>query len=157
MEMELTEKIELFEKIEAQARELISNEKDLEKIYKGIVELLDTNIPYYNWTGFYMVENGELVLGHYIGKPTDHIKIQFGQGICGQAAATKETFIVDDVSKESNYLACSFETASEIVVPILKDGVVLGEIDIDSDEIAAFDELDQQLLERIATMLAERL
>jgi len=157
MEMTLEMKKELFSKLELQAKELITNEKDMDQVYKGIVELLDNNIPYFNWTGFYMVDNGELVLGHYIGKPTDHLKIQFGEGICGQAAANKETFIVDDVSKESNYLACSFETASEIVVPIMKGDEVLGEIDIDSDEVAAFDELDQDLLEKIAAMLAERL
>ncbi len=150
-------KIVLFEKLLHQAKELISTEKDMEKVYEGIVTLLDANIPYYNWTGFYMVENEQLVLGHYIGKPTDHLNIQFGEGICGQAAERKETFIVEDVSKESNYLACSFETASEIVVPIMKGDVVLGEIDSDSDELAAFDEHDQQLLESIAALLAERL
>lgn len=155
--MERQAKIQLFERLQQEAKTLIETEKDMDQVYKGIVTLLDSNIPYYNWTGFYMVKGGELVLGHYIGKPTDHLKIQFGEGICGQAADRKETFIVEDVSKESNYLACSFETASEIVVPILKGETVLGEIDIDSDQLAAFDEEDQRLLESIAAMLADRL
>ncbi|SCY96670.1 GAF domain-containing protein [Alkaliphilus peptidifermentans] len=155
--MEKDTKKLLFQQLEVQAKELIATEDDMEKVYKGIVEMLDNNIPYYDWTGFYMVEKGELVLGHYVGAATDHTKIQIGQGICGQAAERKETFIVDDVTKESNYLACSFETASEIVVPIMKGSEVLGEIDIDSHTPAAFDELDQQLLETIASKLAEKL
>lgn len=155
--MEWSEKKKLFEKLEQQAQELITKEADLDKVYQGIVTLLDTHIPYYHWTGFYMIQEGKLVLGHYIGKPTDHKVIEIGQGICGQAAERKETFIVEDVTKESNYLACSLETASEIVVPIMKGNEVLGEIDIDSDLLGAFDELDQQLLESIAAMLAERL
>lgn len=155
--MENSEKKELFKKLEKEAAILIEKEPDMDKVYKGIVELLDANVPYYHWTGFYMIENGKLVLGHYIGAPTDHKIIEIGQGICGQAADKKKTFVVDDVTKESNYLACSFETASEIVVPIMKGSEVLGEIDIDSHELAAFDELDQALLESIAEMIAKRL
>jgi len=155
--MERNEKQQLFQQLEKSARELIAKEQDLDAVYQGIVTLLDTHIPYYQWTGFYMIQGGKLVLGHYIGKPTDHNVIEIGQGICGQAAERKETFIIDDVTKESNYLACSLETASEIVVPIMKGDEVLGEIDIDSDLLGAFDELDQQLLESIAAMLAERI
>lgn len=155
--MDKVTKKDLFKKLENQVAIMINQESDINKVYKGIVELLDTNIPYYHWTGFYMIENGKLVLGHYIGAPTEHKTIEIGQGICGQAADKKETFVVDDVTKESNYLACSFETASEIVVPIMKGSKVLGEIDIDSHELAAFDELDVELLESIARMLGERL
>ncbi|GAB6086822.1 GAF domain-containing protein [Alkaliphilus crotonatoxidans] len=155
--MDQAVKKQLFDRLKGEAKELIDTTEDMDQVYGGIVALLDKNIPYYNWTGFYMVEGGELVLGHYLGKPTDHLKIQFGEGICGQAAERKETFIVEDVSKEDNYLACSLETASEIVVPIMKGDQVLGEIDIDSDELGAFDELDQDLLEAIAAMLAKRL
>ncbi|ABR47797.1 putative GAF sensor protein [Alkaliphilus metalliredigens QYMF] len=155
--MDQQTKKELFLRLEKKAFALISKEEQLDNVYQGIVELLDNNIPYYNWTGFYMIENGELVLGHYLGAHTDHTHIQIGQGICGQAADRKETFIVDDVTKETNYLACSFETASEIVVPILKGDDVLGEIDIDSHEPSAFDSLDQHLLESICAKLAERL
>lgn len=155
--MTLAEKKILFKKIEIQAIELFQREEDMDKIYRGIVELLDKNVPYYNWTGFYMIENNQLVLGHYIGKPTDHTTIEIGQGICGQAAERKETFIVEDVTKEANYLACSFETASEIVVPIMKGTEVLGEIDIDSDILGAFDQEDQRFLEIIAEMIAKKL
>ena len=155
--MTTDEKRILFKNLEAQALELIEKAEDTDSIYRDVVELLDTNIPYYNWTGFYMIENNQLVLGHYIGKPTDHTTIEIGQGICGQAAERKETFIVEDVTKEDNYLACSFETASEIVVPILKGTEVLGEIDIDSDIRGAFDAEDQWLLESIAKMIADKL
>jgi len=154
--MTAEEKRILFKKLEAQALVLIEKAGDMDSVYKGVVELLDTNIPYYNWTGFYMIEKDKLVLGHYIGKPTDHTTIEIGQGICGQAAERKETFIVEDVTKEDNYLACSFETASEIVVPIMKGTEVLGEIDIDSDVLGAFDEEDKWLLESIAKMIADK-
>lgn len=157
MKMKTEDKKALFTRVVQEAKELIAREESIDKVYQGIVELLDSNIPYYNWTGFYMIENNQLVLGHYVGKPTDHTTIEIGQGICGQAAERKETFIVEDVTKESNYLACSFETASEIVVPIMKGNEVLGEIDIDSDILGAFDEEDQWLLEEIAAMLANRL
>lgn len=157
MKMNTEDKKSLFKRLVQEAKELIEREESMDRVYQGIVELLDNNIPYYNWTGFYMIENNQLVLGHYIGKPTDHTTIQIGQGICGQAAERKETFIVEDVTKESNYLACSFETASEIVVPIMKGDEVLGELDIDSDILGAFDEVDQWLLEEVAAMLATRL
>ena len=155
--MDKQEKKVLFNRLKNEISSLFLKENDMDSIYKGIVEILDTNIPYYNWTGFYMIENGKLKLGHYIGAPTDHVSIEIGQGICGQAAEKKETFIIDDVTKESNYLACSFETASEIVVPIMKGSEVLGEIDIDSHEFAAFDDNDKELLESIAEMIAKRL
>lgn len=155
--MNKLEKNELFEGLKNKAQGLIETELDMDKVFRGIVDLLDGNIPYYNWTGFYMIDQGKLVLGHYNGAPTDHVNIEIGQGICGQAAEKKETLIVDDVTKEGNYLACSFETASEIVVPIMKGTEVLGEIDIDSHKLAAFDEQDKKLLESIAEMLAKRL
>lgn len=155
--MERAAKKELFQRLQLEAKNIIDSTEEMDQVYRKIVKLLDTNIPYYNWTGFYMVEQGQLVLGHYLGKPTEHLTIQFGEGICGQAAERKESFIVADVSKEDNYLACSLETASEIVVPIMKGDRVLGEIDIDSDQPGAFDALDQHLLEAIAAMLAARL
>lgn len=155
--MERAAKKELFQRLQLEAKDIIDSTEEMDQVYRKIVKLLDTNIPYYNWTGFYMVEQGQLVLGYYLGKPTEHLTIQFGEGICGQAAERKESFIVADVSKEDNYLACSLETASEIVVPIMKGDRVLGEIDIDSDQPGAFDALDQHLLEAIAAMLAARL
>lgn len=148
----------LYDKIKT----LISdkNYNDQQSILKLISQLLAERIPYYNWVGFYLVdetEDNSLVLGPFVGEPTEHTKIKFGQGICGQAASTKTTFVVDDVSKEDNYLSCSPKTQSEIVVPIFdKNGNIVGEIDIDSHEKAPFDQDDRSFLEAIAKLLSER-
>ena len=96
----------------------------------------------------------ELVLGPYVGAPTGHVRIPFGKGVCGQAAERKDTIIIQDVSKEDNYLSCSTEVQSEIVVPIFKDGELIGEIDIDSHEVASFSEDDISFLKGVAEMAA---
>lgn len=121
------------------------------------VALLKSRRPAYTWVGIYLLEGDTLVLGPYLGKPSPHTRIPLGRGICGAAAAEKATIIVDDVNADPRYLACSIETMSEIVVPILAaDGAVLGEIDIDSDARAAFTAEDRTLLERVAADLAAR-
>ena len=123
-----------------------------------LVQLLRRERPYYNWVGFYLMEGqDELALGPYAGKPTPHVHIPLHQGICGAAASTGETLIVDDVSADPRYLACSIETQSEIVVPIKRNGKVLGEIDVDSDSLAAFGEGDRRLLEDVAEVVAPRI
>lgn len=121
------------------------------------VRLLKDAIPYYSWVGIYLLDGNELVLGPYLGKPSPHTRIPLGRGICGAAAAEKATIVVDDVNADPRYLACSVETRSEIVVPIIEGGEVLGEIDIDSDRAAAFGAADRDLLEQVATLLAESL
>lgn len=121
------------------------------------VALLKARVPDYTWVGIYLCFSNELVLGPFEGKPSPHTRIPVGRGICGAAAAEKTTIIVDDVGADPRYLACSVETKSEIVVPIMRNGDVLGEIDIDSDRHAAFGEADRRMLETIAGMLAERL
>lgn len=121
------------------------------------VQLLDTHLPDYTWTGIYLLEGNELVLGPFVGKPSPHTRIPLGRGICGAAATEKASIIVDDVNADPRYLACSIETRSEIVVPIMLDGEVLGELDIDSDKKAAFTQADKELLERVAALLAPRL
>jgi L-methionine (R)-S-oxide reductase len=121
------------------------------------VRLLKDAIPYYTWVGIYLLDGNELVLGPYLGKPSPHTRIPLGRGVCGAAAAEKATIVVDDVNADPRYLACSVETKSEIVVPIMQGSEVLGEIDIDSDKPAAFGQSDRSILESIAPMLAERL
>ena len=119
-----------------------------EKLQK-VCHLLDQEISYFNWTGFYF-KNGdkdELKLGPYVGAPTDHTIIPYGKGICGQVAVSNETFVVPDVHEESNYLSCSIDTKAEIVVPIFKDRQNIGQIDIDSHTIDPFTEEDRELLE----------
>ena len=121
------------------------------------VRLLKDGIPHYTWVGIYQLEGDELVLGPYLGKPSPHTRIPLGRGICGAAATEKVTIVVDDVNADPRYLACSIETKSEIVVPIMRGDQVLGEIDIDSDQPAAFGASDRALLEPVAALLAERL
>ena len=125
---------EIFHRLKREFEELFSRRMSLNELLDIVVEKLHARVPYYNWVGFYLVdETGErLKLGPYVGEPTEHVLIPFGKGICGQAAITKSTFLVQDVSKEDNYLACSPKVKSEIVVPIIVDGKVYGELDIDS-------------------------
>jgi L-methionine (R)-S-oxide reductase len=112
-------------------------------------------IEHYSWVGIYLVEGDDLVLGPWRGpQATEHVRIPVGQGVCGAAAASGETEIVDDVNADPRYLACFPSTRSEIVVPIAHDGRVVGEIDIDSDRPAAFGDEDRDLLERVAVLLA---
>ena len=121
------------------------------------VQLLKDAMPHYSWVGIYLIDGDELVLGPFLGKPSPHTRIPLGRGICGAAATEKATIIVDDVNADPRYLACSIETRSEIVVPIMNGPEVLGEIDIDSDQPAAFGPADRALLELVAPLLAEAL
>lgn len=133
-----------------------SDELTNDKLQK-VCQLLHDEIPYYNWVGFYF-RNGdkeELKLGPYVGAATDHTIIPFGKGICGQVAVSNETFVVPDVSKEDNYLSCSIDTKSEIVVPIFKNEDNIGQIDIDSHELDPFTEEDVKLLGFVCEKVAE--
>jgi putative methionine-R-sulfoxide reductase with GAF domain len=123
----------------------------------AVVETLKKRLPDYTWVGIYLLDGNELVLGPFRGKPSLHTRIPLGRGICGAAAAEKTTIIVDDVNADPRYLACSVETKSEIVVPIMSGAVVLGALDVDSDRAAAFGPDDRALLERVAELLAPRL
>lgn len=120
-----------------------------------VVELLHDRLPHYDWVGIYWVEAGELVLGPWVGpEATDHTRIPLGVGICGAAAVSGQTEIVDDVDSDPRYLACFTSTRSEIVVPILAGGRVIGEIDVDGEDPAAFSQADARFLEEIAALLA---
>lgn len=121
------------------------------------VEILKHRVSSYTWVGIYLLSGDELILGPFLGTPSPHTRIPLGRGICGAAAAEKQTIIVDDVQSDPRYLACSLETRSEIVVPIMRGGFVIGEIDIDSDRAAAFGERDRAMLEDVAAILSEKL
>ena len=138
-------------------RQRIANEPDATRAMTLVVDALKQGLPGYDWVGVYLLDSNELVLGPYAGKPSPHTRIPLGRGICGAAAAEKATIIVDDVDNDSRYLACSVDTKSEIVVPIMRGDDVLGEIDVDSDRLAAFGDADKQLLESIAGLLAGRI
>jgi GAF domain-containing protein len=137
-------------------RALALSANSFSALQQGIVEGIAGELPYYNWTGFYMLdpEDAEmLVLGPFVGAPTTHVRIPVTEGICGAAVATGETVIVDDVHADPRYLSCSIETKSEIVVPIYVDGKVIGEIDIDSHDPAAFTGEDKIFLEETARIV----
>jgi GAF domain-containing protein len=143
-------------------RAAIAAEPDANRAMAAAVAMLKERMPDYTWVGIYLLDGNELVLGPFAGKPSPHTRIPLGMGICGAAAAEEATLIVDDVNADPRYLACSTETQSEIVVPILRRGAkgineVLGEIDVDSDRPAAFGASDKDLLEAIAALLATRL
>jgi GAF domain-containing protein len=138
-------------------RAAVAAAPNAESALKQAVELLKDGVSAYTWVGVYLLDGNELVLGPYVGKPSPHTRIPLGRGICGAAAAEKATIVVDDVNADPRYLACSIETRSEIVVPIMLGAEVLGEIDIDSDRPAAFGARDRELLEPVAALLADRL
>lgn len=138
-------------------RNALARETDRTRAMESTVKLLKDRIADYNWVGIYLLHGNELVLGPFVGKPSPHTRIPLGRGICGAAAAEKQTIIVDDVNADDRYLACSIETQSEIVVPIMRGNEVLGEIDIDSDRRAAFGSADRDLLEQVAAILSTKL
>ncbi len=135
----------------------------VEDLMSIVVGRLKEHLPHFDWVGFYMIEKaaaGEdpvLVLGPYVGAITPHTRIPLNQGICGAAASTGRTVIVDDVNADPRYLACSLETKSEIVVPIFVKGEVVGELDIDSHTPAAFTADDRQLVEHCARLVGQYL
>ena len=135
----------------------LDGEQDPTRAMQATVQTLQNTMPHYSWVGVYLLDSNELVLGPYVGKPSPHTRIPLGRGICGAAATEKATIIVDDVDADPRYLACSADTRSEIVVPILRGSEVLGEIDVDSDRPAAFGDADRRMLESVAAILAERL
>lgn len=131
--------------------------KDTNAKLQEVCEILDREISYFNWTGFYF-KNGdkqELILGPYVGAPTDHTIIPYGRGICGQVAVSNETFVVPDVHEQDNYLSCSIDTKAEIVVPIMKNGENIGQIDIDSHTVDPFTAEDRELLEWLCEEISD--
>jgi GAF domain-containing protein len=148
---------ELFDALLRKIDELTSAPGPPSDILGAVCDMLREMVPVYDWVGFYLVDrrNGrELVLGPYSGDPTEHVRIPFGKGICGRAAETRETYVVADVSKETNYLSCSVNVKSEIVVPIFKENEIVGELDIDSHQLDPFTEADESFLEKVAEMVA---
>jgi GAF domain-containing protein len=133
---------------------LLSISAEGPRTLERILSLLKA-VPKYSWIGIYAVEGDELVLRAWKGdRPTAHVKIPLGKGVCGAAAASGKVENVPDVSKDPRYIACFPETKSELVVPIFRDGKVIGELDIDSNEPAAFDERDVLALEELARHLS---
>jgi GAF domain-containing protein len=131
---------------------------DVSEIYMAVVAELAT-IPYFDWTGIYLLDakKQELNLDNYIGLETEHTKIPVGQGVCGSAVVEKTDKVIVDVREESNYLACSVGTRSEIVVLIEDEKKIIGQIDVDSNTVGAFDEVDRENLRQISKLIVEQL
>jgi L-methionine (R)-S-oxide reductase len=127
-----------------------------ENLLLRICELLKQEVYHYDWVGFYILnqEKNELVLGPYVGKPTQHTNIAVGKGICGQVAESGLTMVVQDVTQVENYISCGLDVQSEIVVPVMKDGRFVAELDIDSHSPAPFSQEDSTFLAKICEMLA---
>jgi GAF domain-containing protein len=151
-----------IEEVRSELDRLQRSATSAHELMGAIVVLLNERMLKYNWAGFYMVERGAtpsdmLVLGPFVGTMTPHTRIPLNQGICGAAASSGKTVVVDDVKKDPRYLACSLETKSEIVVPVFAHGDVVGELDIDSHFLAAFTAEDQELVEHCARVVGKYL
>jgi L-methionine (R)-S-oxide reductase len=134
---------------------IVNREPEADEVLRQVVDVLHDRFAHYSWVGIYLVEGDQLVLGPWKGpQATEHVRIPVGEGICGAAAASGATEIVDDVAADDRYLACFVSTRSEIVVPIAYERRIVGEIDIDSDEPAAFGPEDRAFLERVATLVS---
>lgn len=140
----------MFELLKPKVRGILgASDKTVAERLQELCDLLKSEVPYYNWVGFYF-RNGrkeELKLGPYAGAPTDHTLIPFGKGICGQVALSNRNFVVPDVSAQDNYIACSIHVKSEIVVPLFVNGENIGQIDIDSETPDPFSPEDERFLE----------
>jgi len=147
----LKDKAALFGELQDRVHSVIQEDAARDDKLETVCRLLKDRVPYYDWVGFYLADQagGHLDLGPFAGKPTDHVKIPFGRGVCGRAAAQRKSLIVQDVSRENNYLSCGVDVRSEIVVPMLKDGDLIGEIDIDSRSLSPFSREDRVFLEAV--------
>ncbi len=119
-------------------------------------KLLNDNIYHYDWVGFYLIDpvSSLLILGPFVGRPTEHTVIPIGKGVCGQVARNKMLKVVQDIKEEENYISCSLDVQSEIVVPVLKNGEFVAEIDIDSHSSAPFTKDDEEFLIKICEKIS---
>ena len=144
-------KEEIHEELVRQARGLLDGERDLIANAANVAALIWQIVPDINWAGFYFMKRGELVLGPFQGKPAC-VRIAVGRGVCGTAAVKRETVIVKDVHAFSGHIACDAASNSEIVVPLIKSGVVHGVLDIDSPLTARFDGDDRRGFEALVQL-----
>jgi GAF domain-containing protein len=145
----------ILRELRKRARDILAEFPTAEEGLDELCEVLRSAGLDYDWVGFYLVspvEKNTLFLGPFAGEPTDHVVIPFGSGICGQAAAAGETFVVADVTAESNYLSCSSTVKSEAVIPLFAGGRLVGELDIDSHTPNTFKRMDMEFLTGIAEL-----
>jgi L-methionine (R)-S-oxide reductase len=150
-----------IDEVRSEITSLAQSSRTAQDLMRSMVKVLHNRMLKYNWVGFYMLEPGAqppvLVLGAFEGAMTPHTRIPLNQGICGAAASSGQTVVVDDVAKDPRYLACSLETKSEIVVPVFARGKVMGELDIDSHFAAAFTSEHQELVQYCAILVGKKL
>jgi L-methionine (R)-S-oxide reductase len=155
VEMYKESRLENYELVKKQLQALLHGEKNQVANLSNASALLNQFLDRINWVGFYLMDtNEELVLGPFQGLPAC-IRIPLGKGVCGTAARNKETVRVDDVNQFPGHITCDAKSQSEIVIPLLKEGQLIGVLDIDSPEKNRFDELDQEKLEEFVTILLE--
>ncbi|WP_408007216.1 GAF domain-containing protein [Pseudalkalibacillus sp. A8] len=147
---------ENYELLNKQLKALLEGETNQIANLANASALLNQFLNEVNWVGFYLMENGELVLGPFQGLPAC-VRIPVGRGVCGTAVKDKKTMLVEDVHQFPGHIACDAATRSEIVVPILKNQEVIGVLDIDSPVTSRFDEIDKKHLERFVQTLTENL
>lgn len=141
-----------YKNIQDNIKEIISHDNlTINNRLSAVCEILQNSIDYYDWVGFYFANHEEktLHLKAFAGEPTNHMVIPFGKGICGQVAISNKNFMVDDVKAQDNYIACSIDVKAEIVIPLFKDGINIGQIDVDSNSVAPFSKKDERFLEWI--------
>ncbi len=125
-----------------------------EELLRDVVRRLHSRMTGWDWVGIYFLVDDALVLGPYVGDPTEHVKIRIGVGVCGTAVAQDTNIVIDDVRSEQNYLACSLNTRSELVVLVRDGDEVVGQFDVDSDRVGAFRRQDEVLLERLGSIVS---
>ena len=151
---ESTSKSELYDQLASQLGSLLADERDLIANAANFASLIFNALPDLNWAGFYFAKDGELVLGPFQGKPAC-VRIALGQGVCGTAAARRETVVVPNVHEFPGHIACDAASIAEIVVPVFKDEVLLGVLDLDSPMLGRFDDQDAKGLNRLVALLVE--
>ncbi len=153
-DQQVTSKLELYEHLVSQLRSLLSDERDFIANAANFAALLYHSLPDLNWAGFYVLKNEELVLGPFQGKPAC-VRIAIGKGVCGVAAAQRETIIVANVQDFPGHIACDSASNSEIVVPVIRHDRLIGVLDLDSPSFARFDTEDARGLNELVAVFAD--
>jgi GAF domain-containing protein len=147
-------KIELYANLQSQLRSLLEGECDFIANAANVSSLVYHSLPDLNWAGFYLLKEGELVLGPFQGKPAC-VRIALGKGVCGTAAKQCQTILVDNVHEFPGHIACDSESNAEIVVPLIKDQELIGVLDLDSPLFGRFDEEDAKCLNELVSLFME--
>ncbi|MEA5444531.1 GAF domain-containing protein [Gammaproteobacteria bacterium AB-CW1] len=151
-QLDYSQRESFYDDLRLAAMGLVAGEKQLIANCANLSALIYHSLPDVNWAGFYLMDDGELVVGPFQGKPAC-VRIRLGEGVCGTAAERRESLVVDDVDAFPGHIACDSASQSEIVIPLVRDGRLLGVLDIDSPHRARFDEQDRQGLEALITVL----